>query len=751
LNRDESKWTDRIPPLRARSGPRIDELRRVRGVDGAQVPASRVGERVVASVCGYCSTGCSLDVHVRDSVPVNLTPTRAYPVNAGSACPKGWEALAPMVADGRGLRPMIRRGRRTEVISWNRAFDEFCRRVRRVQEEHGPDSVAFLSTGQIVTEEMALLGAVAKFGLGMVHGDGNTRQCMATAVAAYKECFGFDAPPYSYRDLEESDVVVLVGSNLAVAHPILFERLQRNPHRPEVIVIDPRATETAMVATQHLAIAPKSDQVLLYGVARELIARGAIDADFVASHTSGFDGYVRHVERFTPELVCVETGLDPGVLRRAVDAIAAGERVSFWWTMGVNQGHGATRTAQAIIALALMTGSIGRPGTGANSITGQCNAMGSRLFSNTASLFAGRSFTDEADRREVAEVLGIDVAAIPDRASWSYDQIVEGIARGDIRGLWVIATNPAHSWINQSHLRDMLGRLDLLVVQDLYPDTETARVADLYLPAAGWSEKEGTFINSERRIGRVRRSRRPSGQARTDFEIIQGIAEAWGCGPMFRSWRNPETVFGILQELSRGRPCDISGLDGYRDLDAGGVQWPAPEVPLGGRDLDGDRRLFADGRFFTPDGRARFVAGDPVPPPERPSERFPLVLLTGRGSTAQWHTQTRTARSPVLARLSPERLHVEMSAADADERGIRSGDRVRVASRRGAIDATAFVTPTVEAGQVFLPMHDRTVNVLTSPAFDPQSRQPGYKYAAVQVRRASDGEGSISPATAASG
>lgn len=738
---------NRIPPLKARGGPRTDELRRVRSADGAQVPASRSGDRVVASVCGYCSTGCSLDVHLDGAVPVNLTPTRSYPVNTGSACPKGWEALAPMTADGRGLRPTVRRGRRTETIGWNNAFEEFCQRVRRVQAEHGPDSVAFLSTGQIATEEMALLGAVAKFGLGMVHGDGNTRQCMATAVAAYKECFGFDAPPYSYRDLEESDVVVLVGSNLAVAHPILFERLQHNPHQPEVIVVDPRATETAMASTLHLAIAPKSDQVLLYGIARELIRRGAIDAKFVAAHTSGFDDYARHVERFTPEEVCTETGLDPTVFQRTVDIIAEGQRVSFWWTMGVNQGHSATRTAQAIIALALMTGSIGRPGTGANSITGQCNAMGSRLFSNTASLFAGRSFTDESDRNAVADVLGIDVASIPDRPSWSYDQIIEGIARGDIKGLWVIATNPAHSWINQLHLQDMLGRLDLLVVQDMYSDTETARMADLYFPAAGWSEKEGTFINSERRIGRVRRTNPPPGEARTDFEIVQGIAEEWGCGPMFRSWRNPEAVFGILQELSRGRPCDITGVDGYSDLDGDGVQWPAPD----GADRAVDRRLFEDGRFFTPEGRALFVADDPVPPPERPSERFPLVLLTGRGSTAQWHTQTRTARSPVLARLSPDRLYVELSATDAGERGIRSGDRVRVSSRRGEIDATAFVTPTVATGQVFLPMHDRTVNVLTSPAFDPQSRQPGYKYAAVQVVCSSDGAASVSSASAASG
>ena len=272
--------------LRAKDGPRTEELRRARLAAGApvQVPVSRMPDKVTSAICGYCSTGCSLDVHVRDDRAVNVVPTAGYPVNDGTACPKGWEAMAPMRHRDRATRPMIRNGRTLQPTDWGKAFEAFCEGVRRVQAEHGPDSVAFLSTGQIVTEEMALLGALAKFGLGMVHGDGNTRQCMATSVVAHKECFGFDAPPYTYADLEESDVVVLVGSNLAVAHPILFERLLRNPHSPEIIVADPRATDTTMVATQHLALRPKSDQALLYGIARALIVRGAIDRAFVDAH-----------------------------------------------------------------------------------------------------------------------------------------------------------------------------------------------------------------------------------------------------------------------------------------------------------------------------------------------------------------------------------------------------------------------------------------------------------------------------------
>ncbi|MBX3314026.1 MAG: molybdopterin oxidoreductase family protein [Actinobacteria bacterium] len=724
--------------LRAKDGPRTEELRRARLAAGApvQVPVNRMPDEVTSAICGYCSTGCSLDVHVRDGRAVNVVPTAGYPVNDGTACPKGWEAMAPMRHRDRAARPMVRSGRSLQPTEWGRAFEAFCTGVRRVQAEHGPDSVAFLSTGQIVTEEMALLGALAKFGLGMVHGDGNTRQCMATSVVAHKECFGFDAPPYTYADLEESDVVVLVGSNLAVAHPILFERLLRNPHSPEIIVADPRVTDTSMVATQHLALRPKSDQALLYGIARALIARGAIDRAFVDAHTTGFDGFAAHVEPWDPERVFAETDIDPERLEAAVDAIAGGERVSFWWTMGVNQGHDAVRTAQAIIALALMTGNIGRPGTGANSITGQCNAMGSRLYSNTTALFAGRDTTDPAQRAEVADILGIDPGVVPDRPSLAYDQILDGIEDGTIRGLWIIATNPAHSWIGHGRLHRLLDELDLLVVQDLYADTETASRADIFLPAAGWGEKEGTFINSERRVGRVRRAQAPPGQARTDFEIFKGIAEEWGCGPMFRRWRSPAAAFDLLAELSRGRPCDITGIGGHEGLDHDfpeGVQWPLPE---GAAKPERERRLFVDGRFFTPDGRARFVWSQPTEPPEQIDADHPLVLMTGRGTTAQWHTQTRTARSSLLASLAPERPHIEVSPKDADARGLSSGDRAAVRSVRGSIDATVVVTPTVQPGHVFLPMHWPEVNVLTAPGFDPYSRQPAYKHSAVELTKA---------------
>ncbi|HEX6765135.1 MAG TPA: molybdopterin-dependent oxidoreductase, partial [Polyangiaceae bacterium] len=619
-------------------------------------------------------------------------------------------------------------------VTWDAALDAFVGRFKTILEKHGPESVAWLGTGQIPTEELALLGAFAKFGMGVVHGDGNTRQCMATAVVAYKESLGFDAPPYTYEDFEESDVIVLVGSNLCIAHPILWERVCRNPHAPTIIVVDPRRTETAMNATLHLSPKPKSDLTLFYAVARELIQKNWLDREFIEKHTNGFDEFAAHVAGFTLAQAAEATGLPAETIARFARLVGKGKRVSFWWTMGVNQSHEGVRVAQSLIDLALLTGNIGRPGTGANSITGQCNAMGSRLFSNTTNLLGGRDFKNSDDREDVARILGIPVERIPSQPSLAYDQILEGILAGKIRGLWVIATNTAHSWINQADAVDVLKRLDFLVVQDMYTTTETARLADLVLPAAGWGEKEGTFINSERRFGLLKKVSRAPGEALADFYIVKLLAEAWGVGDLFRRFSDPEATFQILKELSRGRPCDITGISDYAMLDERrGVQWPLRD---GERVVvQSQRRLFSDGRFFHPDGKARFVFEAPRPVPEATSREFPFVLLTGRGSSSQWHTQTRTAKSSVLRRLYPNEPYVEMSPTDTSKLGFSPGEWVVVESQRGMFKARVNPTHVVRPGQVFVPMHYALMNRLTFPAFDPYSRQPSYKHCAVRIRR----------------
>ena len=723
-----------FPPLRRWTGPLTEDMVLHPGVYGlGKVPARLKPDATTGLVCGFCSTGCGLNAHLRDGQAINLTASADYPVNLGMACPKGWEALTPLSSPDRALTPLVRleRGGPLEPCDWERALVLFCERFKDLQRRYGRDSIAWLGTGQMVNEELAFLGVLAKFGMGMVHGDGNTRQCMATAVSAYKQSFGFDAPPYTYADFEESDVIVLIGSNLCIAHPIMWQRIMRNRHHPEVIVVDPRKTETAMAATQHYALKPKSDLVLLYGLAQILISRGWLDRGFIEGHTNGFREFSEFVARFTPEAVSNAAGLSVTDLHRFAETIYSGKRVSFWWTMGVNQGHEATRTAQAIINLALMTGNIGRPGTGANSITGQCNAMGSRLFSNTTNLIGGHDFSNAEHRRKIARILGINENLIPREDSWAYDQILDGIDRGKIKGLWIVATNTAHSWIHQNGYQRLAEKLDFLVVQDMYGNTETCQRADLVLPAAGWGEKEGTFINSERRIGLVKRVSRAPGQALSDFNIFRLIAQYWGCGEIFSAWTSPEPVFQILKQCAQGQPCDIRGVRDFRMLDdCGGVQWPWTEE---GSIPAQERRLFGDGRFFHPDGRARFLFELPSPLPEPPDEEYPLLLLTGRGSSAQWHTQTRTAKSDVLRKLSPETPYVEINVQDAARFAISSGARVWLSSRRGRVQACAFVTLTVQPGQVFMPMHYAMTNQLTLPVVDPYSRQPAYKSAAVRI------------------
>jgi len=697
-----------------------------------QVPAHHQADAVQHSICGYCSTGCSLKIHQRENQPVNLSPDNAYPVNQGMACPKGWEALSPLKATNRATQPLLRDAAGIlQPVSWHKALQVFVERFKQIQSNEGPDALAFLSTGQIPSEEMALLGALAKFGMGIRHGDGNTRQCMATAVVAYKQSFGFDAPPYTYQDFEASEVIVFIGANPCIAHPIMWQRVMQNPNHPEIIVIDPRKTETAMAATLHLPLAPKSDLALFYGIAHLLIEHQAIDRSFIESHTSGFSDFLHFINDCTLDKTVEQSGLSAESILTLVDLIASGKRTSFWWTMGVNQSHEGVRVAQAIINIALMTGNIGKPGTGANSITGQCNAMGSRLFSNTTSLLGGHEFTNPDHRQKVAQCLDLPLETIPSENCWAYDQIIAGIEADQVKGLWVIATNPAHSWTNRNKLKKIREQLDFLVVQDMYMDTETAQIADLVLPAAGWGEKEGTFINSERRIGVLHKVSRAPGQALADFYIFKAIAHQWGCADRFTRWESPEATFKLLAQLTQDRPCDISAIEGYDQIEArGGIQWPYANPSIDGSQ---ERRLFEDGRFYTADEKARFCFEAIQPLPESPSEAYPFWLLTGRGTSSQWHTQTRTGNSDVLRKLYPQDCYVEINQLDALSRGIRSGDVLHVRTERGSIKADAYVSPSVPPGILFLPMHYDGVNELTLDTFDPYSRQPSYKANAASI------------------
>ncbi len=719
------------------TGPLTRDLVLEPGAFGlGKIPSRLKPVGVATSICGYCATGCQLKIHLdEDGTAINLSPQSGYPVNLGMACPKGWQALDPLDAPDRATTPLLRDAQgELRPVDWNTALEVFTEKFKNIQSRHGREAAGFLSTGQIPFEEMAFLGCLWKFGMGFLHGDANTRQCMATAVTAYKQSFGFDAPPATYADFEESDVIVLVGANLCIAHPILWQRVMRNRRNPNIIVIDPRSTETAQAATQHVALKPKGDLALLYALAHCIIRDGRIDEASLAN-TEGFDQFAEFLLDYTPQQVSEKTGLSVDEIEAlALTVSEKGKRVSWWWTMGVNQSYEGVRTAQAMINLALMTGNIGKPGTGANSITGQCNAMGSRLFSNTTSLVGGHDFANHAHREKVSSILEIPVDRIPSDASLPYDQILAAAEAGTIKALWIVATNPFHSWIDSGRLARLRENLEFLVVQDMYHSTESAKVADLVLPAAGWGEKEGCFINSERRIGVTRRVKKAPGLALSDFRIFRLISHAWGCGDLFAKWNDPESVFRTLRDLTKDRPCDITGIEGYAQLDdAGGIQWPFPEA-LSNKKMDRERRLFEDGKFYTESGKAKFLFTAPAALPEPTDEDYPFTLLTGRGTSSQWHTMSRTGKSDILGKLAPKHLYVEIHPEDASELGSKHGDEVLVRSRRGELLARVYVSPTVQRGQVFIPMHYPQVNQLTHPSFDPHSRQPNYKACAVAIK-----------------
>ncbi len=725
--------------LKQHSGPLTRDLVQEPGNFGlGKIPSRLKPSSTATSICGYCATGCQLKIHLDErGEAINLSPQAGYPVNLGMACPKGWQALDPLDSPDRATLPLLRdEAGKLTATDWPTALDVFTTRLKAIQQKHGREAVAFLSTGQIPFEEMAFLGCLFKFGMGFLHCDANTRQCMATAVTAYKQSFGFDAPPATYADFEESDVIVLIGANLCIAHPILWQRVMRNERKPQIIVIDPRATETAQAATQHVALKPKGDLALLYALAHCILRDGRVDAASLAN-TEGIADFTEFLKDHSPATVADRTGQTAEVIEALARTVSdPNKRVSWWWTMGVNQSHEGVRTAQAIINLCLITGNIGKPGTGPNSITGQCNAMGSRLFSNTTSLVGGHDFSDAAHRAKVAAGLGIPVANIPSDYSLAYDQILAAAESGKIKALWIVATNPFHSWIDSGRLAALREKLEFLVVQDMYATTESARVADLVLPAAGWGEKDGCFINSERRIGTLKTVRKAPGQALSDFRIFRLIANAWGCGEMFAKWTSPEAAFKLLRDLTKDRPCDITGIDGYEMIDQrGGIQWPFPSGHVGVSPTSSERRLFEDGIYYTPNGKARFLFSPPAEMPEPVDSEFPFLLLTGRGTSSQWHTQTRTGKSDILKKLYPQHIYLEIHPADARQLRVKEGDPVTVRSRRGEITAAVYLAPTVQRGQIFIPMHYPEVNNLTHSAFDPHSRQPNYKACAVAVVR----------------
>lgn len=691
--------------------------------------AKKIPDKWVPTTCGYCSVGCGIEVGVKEGKAVAARPLASHPVNRGKLCPKGLSEHYVIDAENRLRYPLLRKGSKLMRVGWEEALEAMVERFRSTQAKYGPDSLGVLSTGQLVTEEFYTLGKLVQLGFGTRNFDGNTTLCMASAVSGYKQSFGSDGPPGNYEDLERADVVLLVGANIADNHPILCQYLDGNPHKT-LIVADPRVSKTAMMADLHLPLKPRSDLALINGIAHILIRHNLIDREFVARHTNGFDELSRFLEGYTPARVASITGLSEELLYKTAFLYGRAKAGFIGWTMGVNHSTLGAATVSAICNLSLLTGHIGRPGAAPFSITGQCNAMGTREAGFTSSMPGYRKFDSPEDRRELAQLWNIDEARLPSKRGLAYPDIVEAAVGKQIRALWIIATNPLVSFPNQDVLRQALSNLDFLVVQDGYHPTPTTELADLVLPAAIWGEKEGTYTNSERRVSKVNKAVEPPGEARSDFEIFLAVAEKLGCRQeLYGGWNCVGDAFDEWSRVSKGRLCDYSGIT-YESLAKGAMQWPcrAGEEP--------SSRLYADGVFPTQDGRAKLICADWQPFPEQPTAAHPFVLNTGR-TVEHWHTRTKTREVPILERLSP-RAWLEMNPRDAGQLGLRSHDRVDVVSQRGRVRGVELrLTEIIAPGQVFMPFHffETNVNEVTQSAFDPVSREPNYKQCAVRVER----------------
>ena len=676
----------------------------------------------VATTCCYCGVGCGVLVSSAGDEIVSVRGDPAHPANRGELCTKGAALHLSQRPEFRLLYPEIG-GKRA---SWDEALDLAAKRFSACIAEHGPDSVAFYVSGQLLTEDYYVFNKLAKGLIGTNNIDTNSRLCMSSAVAGYKLSLGADAPPCCYEDIDHAELILIAGSNTAFAHPIVFRRIEearaRNPAL-KLLVVDPRGTVTARAADLHLAIKPGSDVALFNSMLHVMAREGLLDEDYIREHTEGFA-----IPAWTPE--ACEVPVDSIV--RAARMFGNARAALSLYCQGLNQSIDGTHKNTALINLHLAAGQIGRPGAGPFSLTGQPNAMGGREVGGMANLLsAHRDLASRKDREEIAALWG--VRSVPERPGKTAVEMFQALETGEIKAIWIAGTNPAQSMPDVQAVRKALAKAEFVVVQDAFRDAETCGYADLLLPAASWAEREGTVTNSERRISRVRAALKPPGEAKADWRIAVEFARRLGGGKLF-PYETAEEIFDEHRETTRGRDLDITGLS-YRLLEERGPQqWPYVE--------SGRKRLYEDGHFPTPSGRARFVLTQYVPPAEDACEEFPLRLTTGR-LRDQWHTMARTGLVARLFARNPM-PEVDLHPEDLRRWGIADGELVRISSRRGQAVLKARACDEVRRGDAFVAMHwgsrfiaGAGANALTIAAFDPISKQPELKHAAARIERLS--------------
>ena len=690
----------------------------------------------IDTTCPYCGVGCGVSGQAGPTRALKVAGDAAHPANLGRLCSKGTALGATVGLEGRLLAPVIA-GREA---GWAEATALVARRFKETIARHGPDSVAFYVSGQLLTEDYYVANKLMKGFIGSGNIDTNSRLCMASAVAAHKQAFGADLVPGCYEDLDLAELVVFSGHNAAWTHPVLFRRVEAARARGQKhVVIDPRRTDTAEGADLHLAIAPQTDVRLWNGLLAELIRREAIDRAYIAAHVQGFDAVQAELARDdqSPAAVAADCGVSLDDLQTFFDLFAGAPRTVSLFSMGANQSAQGVAKGLSIINAHLATGRIGKPGACPFSITGQPNAMGGRETGGMANTLAGHMDFAPADRDRVARFWGApNTARGPGLKAID---MFEAVHEGRIKAIWIMATNPAVSLPDAGRVREALARCPFVVVSDCIADTDTTAFAQVKLPALAWGEKDGVVTNSERRISRQRALFPAPGQARADWRIIADVAQAMGFADAF-SWPSQAGVFREWARLTAyentGRLLNLSGLIG---LDRGGydalrpVQWP---VDAHGQ---GTARLFTDGGFQTPDGRARMVPVRPRGPASATGPAYPLALNTGR-IRDQWHTMTRTGLAPDLCRHAPEPF-VEVHPADAEPLGVREGALTRVQTAQGEAVAVARLTDRQRRGGVFMPMHwtrayapSGRSNPLIAAHRDPTSGQPEFKHTPARLR-----------------
>ncbi|MDX7951545.1 bifunctional nitrate reductase/sulfite reductase flavoprotein subunit alpha [Lichenihabitans sp. Uapishka_5] len=713
----------------------------------------------VKGSCPYCGVGCGIVMQVEHDRITKVSGDKTHPTNFGRLCTKGNTCAQAITGSGRLEKAHLRRGRGQDQVPVDReiAIAETARRLRAIIDRDGPDAVAFYVSGQMSLEAQYLANKLAKGFIRTRHIESNSRLCMASAGSGYKLSLGSDGPPGSYQDFDTADLFLVIGSNMADCHPILFLRMMdRIKKGARLIVVDPRRSATADKASLFLQIRPGTDLALLNGLLHLLHRNNQLDRGFIASFTEGWEAMPDFLADYGPEAVSAITGLAVADIVRAAAMIAAAPEVMTCWTMGLNQSIHGTWNANAICNLHLATGKICRTGSGPFSLTGQPNAMGGREMGYMGPGLPGqRSALSEQDRAAVEALWQIPAGSLRAEAGGGTVAMFKDMAAGAIKACWIICTNPVASVANRDSVIAGLRAAELVVTQDAFLDTETNIYADILLPGALWAEGDGVTINSERTLTLTPKAVEPPGDALPDWMLIARVAQAMGYGDAF-TYASAAAVFDEIRTAwNPATGYDIRGASHDRLRD-GPLQWPVASPDDAGRNPirylnDGvsQARLTAgDGSvprlaFATPSGKARFFARPHAPAAEMPDRDFPLVFNTGR-LQHQWHTMTKTGKVPTLNKLNPGPF-VEIHPEDAAELRIRDADKVEIRSRRGKAVLPAVVTDRVRAGTCFAPFHwndsfgdDLAVNVLTNDAVDPVSLQPGLKLTAVAIRAVRD-------------